>query len=665
MAEKNLTRLSTKSSSLRVEGSFKPDTYNKEDGTIEVVFTTGQSGLRFDYWNDVYYDESLRVDLDSVRPERLDKGLSVLDSHRRGSVVKGGVLGITEGWRIEDGAIFGTVRFSKNQKKVESDVADGIIRHVSLGYSVFEYLVTDKAGERQAREAIDWEPTELSFVPVSFETTNGTRSSRKPEDNINEVILTKREVEMTEEQRIAEEARIAKEKKDKADLEEKAKRAKTAPDPTSSADSDHKPVRAGGDLTEMLAASRAAGLEDGMATDAFIANTTVDDFRAAVLTAMADKQPDVKTHTGGLTEDQRKDEHESMILGAREYIAYRAGVDKVMSDGAREYVGMTMYDIAKDIFVRSGGSARGLSRMAVADRAMNSTSDMPLILENVMNKSMRKAYEETARTFEGLGHKTTVNDFREKNIYSMGDAPSLVPLGEGGEYRGASLSEGKESYKISTFARKIAFTRQMLINDDMSAIERTPKMFGGSASRLESNIVWGLLIGWDFFKNKASVHKMRDGNAIFHASHNNLATGAESEFSEDALSAMRKKGREAKTKDGNYMNIEWDTLALPTGLETPATKLLASFWNPTESANVNTFKMNLVVEPRLNAVSEKSWYGFSNMMDSFEYAYLAGEEGLYTEVKQSTDIDGITILARHDFGAGIIDERGMYKNAGA
>ena len=88
-----------------------------------------------------------------------------------------------------------------------------------------------------------------------------------------------------------------------------------------------------------------------------------------------------------------------------------------------------------------------------------------------------------------------------------------------------------------------------------------------------------------------------------------------------------------------------------------------------QTSNVNVFResMDLIVEPRIAAVAggATAFYGFSNAIRAIEYAYLAGNEGLYTEIVESTDIDGTTILARHDFGAGYEDFRGTAKSTGA
>jgi hypothetical protein len=651
--------------SLKGKAFFRPDTVDAENRTVEVVFTTGEEGERYDWWNDTRFLESLEVSEKAIRTERLDKGLSILDSHNRYDGINA-VLGVTEEWRIENGQLIGTCRFSRNQDAVFNDVADGILRHVSLGYRIHEYKVERPKGGTEKRKAVDWEPLELSIVPVSFETTNGTREAERANTETHEVKLTMEEVDdMPKPEDKREEGQQS-----PKPAEEQRKTPAEPQQQNREVDTDQVAAQARAQLNPMLEASRAAGLEDDFAIDAFGRGVSIDEFRKLVLDKMAEtrKADSIKSFGNDLDlrSDGRRDEGEALVRSAEEYLMVRANVSGAkVTDGAREFSGMTMMEMARELLARQGVNIRGMSRQKIADRALHSTSDFPLILENVMNKNLLDAYNETPRTFQGLGRRATVNDFREKHLYRLGDAPSLLPLGEGGEYKAGTFSEQKEKYAISTFARKIAFTRQMLINDDMSAIDRTPRMFGPAGARLENDIVWGLLLNYDFINNKAANHKMSDGKDLFHADHGNLLTTG-SALSKDALTALRLLGRKQKTIDGQFMNILYNAIAVPEELETTAEDLLmARIVAARIEDQAPRQRMDIIVEPRLAVVSATAWYAFSNMTDTFEYAYLSGEEEMYTEVNTNTDVDGLEIKVRKDFGAGLIDWRGMAKATGA
>ena len=74
-----------------------------------------------------------------------------------------------------------------------------------------------------------------------------------------------------------------------------------------------------------------------------------------------------------------------------------------------------------------------------------------------------------------------------------------------------------------------------------------------------------------------------------------------------------------------------------------------------------------ICEPRLDDNSATAWYLFADpaQIDTVEYCFLEGQEGVYFETKQGFEVDGVEMKARMDFGAAAIDFRGMQKNSGA
>ncbi len=69
---------------------------------------------------------------------------------------------------------------------------------------------------------------------------------------------------------------------------------------------------------------------------------------------------------------------------------------------------------------------------------------------------------------------------------------------------------------------------------------------------------------------------------------------------------------------------------------------------------------------RVSTRQATAWYLIADpaQIDTVEYCYLEGQQGVYIETKQGFEIDGVEIKARMDFGAAALDYRGMQKNAG-
>lgn len=153
--------------------------FNEADRTVDVVWSTGAKVRRWDWMRERYYDESLSLDPAHVRMGRLASGRApVLDSHNSYRGLSG-VLGVVQRAALDPAAAPATLRFSKRAEaaSVMEDVRDQIITNVSVGYSVFRYEMVPPAqsGDVWEYRAVDWEPHEISFVPIGADADAGTR----------------------------------------------------------------------------------------------------------------------------------------------------------------------------------------------------------------------------------------------------------------------------------------------------------------------------------------------------------------------------------------------------------------------------------------------------------------------------------------------------------
>lgn len=329
-----------------------------------------------------------------------------------------------------------------------------------------------------------------------------------------------------------------------------------------------------------------------------------------------------------------------------------------LDDASKPFAHLTLIEMARAHLQANLVDVSGMNKGAIAAMAMQSTSDFVGILADVANKSLRRGYEAAPRTFTRFCRRVSAADFKPINRVQLGTGGgSLAKVNESGEFKAGVLLDGKESYNLATYGEILTYTRRTLINDDMDSLSRVPQMQGAQVAETESEVVWALITG---------NAKLSDNVALFHANHGNLGSGV---IGETGLNSMRKAMRTQKKLDAKTpLNLAPGFLIVPAALETTGQKFLARIMAD-QAGNVNPFagSMELLVEARLDANSEVEWYGSAdpNRIDTIEYCYLEGEEGAYLETKAGFEVDGIQAKVRLDFGAGIIDYRGLYKSSGS
>lgn len=333
------------------------------------------------------------------------------------------------------------------------------------------------------------------------------------------------------------------------------------------------------------------------------------------------------------------------------------GAGRLTGD-ARDFARTTIRDLARQCVSRSGGSPGGSAQELI--RNALTTSDFPSILENVFSKSLRDRYELAPRTFLELGRQAVLPDYKEVSRPQLGEAPQLARVLEGGEYTYGTVGDAAEKYSLAKYGRAITISREALINDDLDSLTRLPAAMGAAAAQLESDVFWTHVTG-----NPA----MYDGTTLFHADHGNLA-GSGTAMSIESIGAGRAAMRKQKGLGGDLLiNVAPSFLVVPAALETPAEQFVATNLSPATAGAVNPFagRLRVISEPRLDDDSATAWYLWADpaLVDTIEYAYLAGEEGPQVEQKAGFDVDGLQLKVRHNFAVKAIDWRGLYKNPGA
>jgi hypothetical protein len=639
---------------LDIRAAIQPASLDVEARTVTFIASTGARGLRRS-WNGDYYEE-LDVSDTAIRMGRLQNGAPFLNSH--GSWDVSDVLGvIVKAW-IENAALMVTVQFSKRAyvEPIFQDIRDGILRHVSIGYRVYEYVVSEKQGELDVRRAVDWEPMEVSVVPMGFDDAAVSRSAEK---QVSQAKLTYRGEGLT-----TEGGRIM----PNVNEQENTPAVVADPGPETRGVTTEEVTRIANEAATRAAeegaraerkraadirqAVTASGLGDELATRLINEGVDIHAAREQIIDAWAAAEPG---DTRGIRTSTDHTVVEAMRDGAVNALLHRANPSIELTEGGKAFRHMSLVRLCEDLLQRQGVNCRGLSPMEIATRAI-STSDLTNIAGSTMNRTLRQGYDSGRRTFVGVFRQGTAPDFRSMSRVNLSGAPSLLEVKENGEFTYGAVTDGKETYQLATYGRILPFTRQMIINDDMGALTRIPMMFGRAAADLESDIVWGIITA-----NAA----LADTIALFHASHGNLAASGGA-IDITTVSAGRAAMRVQTGLEGRLINVMPRFLITGANYETAVDQLLASITPATVAAAVPSELRSLqpVIEPRLTG---NQWYLAAdyNQVDTIEYSYLEGNQGVYIETEMGFEVDGIKIKARHDFAAKAIDHRGMYKNPGA
>lgn len=636
---------------LRIRAAFEPTTFNEEKRTVELTWTTGAEVRRYDWNRDRYFIERLKVDKESVDFSRLENGAPLLANHSRYSLED--VIGVVERAWIDKGVGKAVVRFSERESvaPILADVKAGILRSISVGYSVETVTIEERQNDLPIYTATRWTPQEISLVTIPADIGAQVRSIEITNEN--------KEKTMTDEERAA----LAK-------LAEKDKE-RSAEKPPATAQINEEEIRAKAveeerqRVADIQHAVRAASLDDAFAQKLITENVSADMARKMALDQMIERAKATPTHTshivmGADESDLKRDAAVNSILARGGFLKSSERIEKLKGN---PYAGLSLRELARDSLERGGERTHGLSDNEIVKRAItSSTSDFPIILDHTTNSVLLSAYTEAAHTWKMIAKTGSVTDFRKWNRIRTAELSSLDEVGENGEYRYKKLSDGEiESLQIGTYGNIITLSRQMIVNDDLGAWLDITAGLGKAAALTIENSVYTYLL---------SNPVMSDGKTLFHADHGNLiSTG--SAISVDSLDTARVGMAKQKSVGGKeFLDIRPDILLCPTSMGGDARVVVGSEFDPdtpnklqrkNKSYNVVS---QIVDTPRLTG---NAWYMLANPNDTptLEVAFLDGNEEPFLDSEEGFTTDGIKQKVRLDFGVGVVDYRGAQKNVGA
>lgn len=627
------------------------------DGELVIDFSFASASEeveRMDWVSGQRYVEVLSMTPADVDLKRINEAGVLLLNHERGgwSKLVSPVLGKTFDARIENGVARAKAKLSKREeiRGIVQDIREGIMTNVSVSYAVNSKSLIREAGNGTLPVySVNWTPFEISVVDVPADSSVGIGRSKYDDtkeegSSINN--NTNNTAKMPEEQKLTPDTSTARALEEKV-IVDNARKQFMAEEKSRISDIDNLFGRFG-QFSELK-------------SECIVAQKSVDESRKLLL----DQLGKDATPCQGVRIDVQ-DDSEKFRKALETEIAVRSGVsdekDRLVNTGLRSH---SMTEMARLCLERAGERSGNLSKMELVSRAFtHSTSDFPLVLANVANKSLLKGFSAVPNTFQPFVSEAELQDYKIKSLVDITGIADLEKVSEGGEYKNTTVGERGEVYKLDDYGNMISITRQAIINDDLGAFTRALSKLGAKASRKLGDIVYNILLNNPL---------MGDGNALFSVPHKNLDAVAAA-ISIDSINkgmvAMR-----TQTEAGSTDPLGVSAAFIVTGVrnEMVARKVLHSTTtlgqdNP---AVINPYqnRLGIIVDERIDAAAGAGampWFLVASpvIYDTIELGYLAGESTPILESKEGWRVDGIEYKVRMTAAAKALAWQTFYKNPG-
>lgn len=302
------------------------------------------------------------------------------------------------------------------------------------------------------------------------------------------------------------------------------------------------------------------------------------------------------------------------------------------------------------------------------------------ILLDAANVSLRRSFDDSRTSFRRwMRQGEAIRDFKPVHRVIAGEFGDPKAIPEDGTFDETTLSDGKESYKLTVWGEIFSHSWQLVVNDRLDSFMEAPEKMGRAMDRKINRLAYQEL------KDNPTLS---DTGALFNATaisttggHNNLTTGTLSTSAAyiTAWNTMTQKMAEQKGLDSDsaILNLMPRFIVYPPGLRGIVMQTLGSTSVAINTAGnegtVNIWQNGLegVEEGELGSTttngSDTAFYLAADSMDvdTIEYAYLQGMDS--PVIEQEVAFDRLAMRRRiyFAFGTKALDFRGLQKHTGA
>lgn len=399
-------------------------------------------------------------------------------------------------------------------------------------------------------------------------------------------------------------------------------------------------------------------------------DTSVDDCRKAVMEELQKSHAPI--NAGGVRVEQSGED--KFRTAAADGLLMRMGYDVAKpAEGAENFRGMSLRDLAIECLARGGENASSLLRMSKDDLFaklcrdfFNPAAAFPAIMDATIKKTIVEEYQKVPTTFQAWTRKGSVTDFKSTpdHSYVLGGVGDFELVPENGELKNSTpTTKLLPQRKIDTYGKQFSMNRQTFINDDIGFLTEVPAAYTRAAKRTIDKAVYKILL------NNATIY---DGKALFHADHKNLiTTGAAPSQTTIQDIILKAQGQTDPFDEPIYEVPKF--LVVPMGYEfTLATIFKSAQVVGSSNNDINplyNYPLQVIQSPWINSISganAKPWFMVTDPASSksIQVDYLNGQETPTFRRSEPAGQLGFVWDIWLDWGITAVDYRGIYKNPG-
>lgn len=307
-----------------------------------------------------------------------------------------------------------------------------------------------------------------------------------------------------------------------------------------------------------------------------------------------------------------------------------------------------------DEFIDSIGPLMAAQRLTDT----HTTSDLPLALANLRQRTLLPAYQGPISNWRSFARVITVPDFKTIRTLRLSEMGELALRPEKEDVQYATFSEAEGGYRVANYEKALAYTWEMSQNDEVGVFTRGLESLGRGAGRTEAIVVF-----------KAILDGLSSGKIT-------VAGDGSGAPTIDTIKKLRAKfaARTFKDGDGNDLEYGVDITDIIFGTANRDAFNLANTQEYEDARsgrtpNILRGAFQLHLERLWSRVFGQDYVAFDRMVDWLEVAFLEGFAGgplTYTEMPTTREYQDQGSFRNHSFavkvghvlGARVVDPNG-------